>query len=65
MTLELQFRGRIADRLVVRDAEWRERRIVVPGDRSMALFTPLTIKVVDGDATTVWLGKLGTIGMRE
>ena len=62
--LEFEFRGRTADRVVVQDDEWRTRRLVVPRDASLPRFIPLTIKVLQGDPSTVWLGKMMTIGAR-
>jgi hypothetical protein len=58
VTLQLEFLGRTADRLVVDNHDWRTYRLVVPEAHGTRRFLPLTLTVLQGDDAAVLLGKM-------
>jgi hypothetical protein len=58
VTLQLDFRGRTADRFVVSDHEWRTYRLVVPEVGSTRRYLPLGVTVLQGEPSAVLLGKI-------
>jgi hypothetical protein len=58
VTLQLEFRGRTADRLVVADHEWRTYRLLVPEGANKRRYLPLGLTVLQGDPSAVLLGKI-------
>jgi hypothetical protein len=58
VTLQLDFRGRTADRLVVSDHEWRTYRLMVPEGSNKRRYLPLGLTVLQGDPSAVLLGKI-------
>jgi hypothetical protein len=58
VTVQLDFRGRTADRLVVSDHEWRTYRLLVPEGSSKRRYLPLGLTVLQGDPSAVLLGKM-------
>jgi hypothetical protein len=58
VTLQLDFRGRTADRLVVSDHNWRMYRLVVPETGNRRRYLPLELTVLEGDESAVLLGKM-------
>ena len=58
VTLQLDFRGRAADRLVVSDHRWQTYRMVVPDTGGRQRYLPLEIHVLAGDESAVLLGKM-------
>ncbi len=58
VTLQLNFLGRLADRLVVDNHDWRSYRLVVPESHGTRRFLPLKLTVLEGDETAVLLGKM-------
>jgi hypothetical protein len=58
VTLQLEFRGRTADRLVVSDHEWRTYRLLIPEGANKRRFLPLGLTVLEGEASAVLLGKI-------
>jgi hypothetical protein len=58
VTLQLDFRGRTADRLIVSDHEWRTYRLMVPEGSNKRRYLPLGLTVLHGDPSAVLLGKM-------
>jgi hypothetical protein len=58
VTLQLDFLGRTADRLVVDNDDWRSYRLVIPESHGTRRFLPLTLIVLEGDESAVLLGKM-------
>jgi len=58
VTLQLDFRGRISDRLVVSDHEWRTYRLLVPEGANKRRYQPLGLTVLQGEPAAVLLGKI-------
>jgi O-antigen ligase len=58
VTLQLDFLGKPADRLVVDNHDWRTYRLVVPEAHGTRRFLPLTLTVLEGDEAAVLLGKM-------
>ena len=58
VTLQLDFRGRISDRLVVSDHEWRTYRLLVPEGANKRRYLPLGLTVLQGEPAAVLLGKI-------
>jgi O-antigen ligase len=58
VTLQLDFRGRTADRVVVSDHEWRTYRLLVPEDANKRRYLPLGLTVLQGEPSAVLLGKI-------
>jgi O-antigen ligase len=58
VTVQLNFRGRVANRLVVSDHRWQTYRMVVPATRGRERYLPLEIHVLAGDGSAVLLGKM-------
>ena len=57
VAMEIRFRNRVADRVIVTSSGWHTYRLVIPAGRNDPPYVPVQIRVSDATGVTVRLGR--------
>jgi len=57
VAMEIRFRNRVADRVIVTSSGWHTYRLVIPAGRNDPPYVPVQIRVSDGTGVTARLGR--------
>jgi hypothetical protein len=55
--MEIRFRNRVADRVIVTSSDWHTYRLVIPASRNDPPYVPVQIQVSDRTGVTARLGR--------